>query len=109
MISHFSGVNGSSSFADVYSKNYSNDSSCVPVSVRSSTERSQKNRFYKNLNSFSSTDKKNREDKSSPLFEIFGIKLYADDLLILGLLALFYTQNVNDNELLLALAFLLIS
>ena len=41
------------------------------------------------------------------LFEIFGIKLYLDDLIIIGLLFFLYQQNVND-ELLYMILFLLL-
>lgn len=42
-------------------------------------------------------------------FEIFGIKLYFDDLLILGLLFFLYQEEVKDTYLYMALILLLIS
>ena len=52
---------------------------------------------------------KNRQSSDLPVFDIFGIKLYNDDLLILGLLFFLYSQDVHDDELFLVLLLLLIS
>lgn len=43
------------------------------------------------------------------IFEIFGIKLYLDDLIILGVLYFLYQQNVHDEMLYLILFLLLFS
>ena len=43
------------------------------------------------------------------LFELFGIKLYFDDVLILSLLFFLYKEEVKDESLFLALILLLIS
>lgn len=43
------------------------------------------------------------------IFEIFGIKLYLDDLIIIGLLFFLYQQNVNDEMLYMILFLLLFS
>ena len=43
------------------------------------------------------------------LFEIFGIELYLDDLIIIGLLFFLYQQNVNDEMLYMILFLLLFS
>ena len=42
-------------------------------------------------------------------FELFGIKLYFDDILILSLLFFLYKEDVKDEGLFLALVLLLIS
>ena len=47
-------------------------------------------------------------NSDEPVFEIMGIKLYLDDLLILGLLFILYTEGVKDELLFLALVLLLI-
>lgn len=49
----------------------------------------------------------NSDLKESPIFEILGIKLYSDDLLILALIFFLYKENINDKLLLLALFSLL--
>lgn len=48
-------------------------------------------------------------DMDEPIIEILGIKLYLDDIIILGLLFFLYNENVKDDMLFLALIFLLIS
>ena len=42
-------------------------------------------------------------------FDLFGIKLYFDDVLILALLFFLYNENIKDEGLFLALVMLLIS
>ena len=67
----------------------------------------------KNIHSFSnqvntqipSSDCENNED----CFEIFGLKLYFDDLLILALLFFLYQEEVKDTYLYMALILLLLS
>ena len=46
---------------------------------------------------------------NSEVFEIFGIKLYSDDLIILAVLFLLYEQNVKDEMLYIILFLLLFS
>ena len=48
-------------------------------------------------------------NKNEPVLEILGLKLYLDDLIILGLLFLLYTEDVHDDILFLTLILLLIS
>ena len=52
---------------------------------------------------------KNRQYDDLPVFDIFGIKLHNDDLIILGLLFILYHENVHDDELFIALLLLLLS
>ena len=77
------------------------------------------NNFYKN-NINSSINKGNiildtneSEDNNSSdpehVFEIFGIKLYFDDVLIISLLILLYNEGVKDYSLFISLVLLLIS
>ena len=57
--------------------------------------------------------KKEKNDASfsdnTVLFEILGIKLYFDDLLIICLIFFLYTEGVNDQILFIALILLLLS
>lgn len=53
------------------------------------------------------TEENNRDDRE--FFEIFGIRLYFDDILILCLLYFLYKEDVHDEMLFLALILLLIS
>lgn len=63
----------------------------------------------------SANQKKSAEHKPADskdediLFEIFGIKLYSDDILLMGLLFFLYTEKVDDQYLFIALIMLLLS
>ena len=50
-----------------------------------------------------------RNSNNNEFIEIFGIKLFFDDILILCLLFFLYKQNVNDPLLFIALLLLLLS
>lgn len=73
------------------------------------------NNIDKNKNSItdsqisSNTINHNKNHNISPIFEIFGIKLYADDLIIIGLLFVLYQENVKDEILYIILFLLLFS
>jgi len=54
-------------------------------------------------------ENEDKEIENLPVFEIFGIKLYNDDFLILILLLFLYEEDVHDQELFLALLMLLLS
>ena len=56
-----------------------------------------------------SSKKEAANQKPDEIFEIFGLKLYFDDLLILGLLFFLYTEGVKDHWLFLSLILLLLS
>ncbi len=47
-------------------------------------------------------------DIEEPIFEIFGIQLYLDDIIILGLLFFLYQEGVQDEMLFMALILLLV-
>ena len=88
----------------------------TPHSVRStmnSNSQSQENidNTVKETKSEDSESKQdNRLNESSEyLFEIFGVKLYFDDVLIMCLLYFLYTEGVQDQELFLCLILLLLS
>lgn len=49
------------------------------------------------------------DESSEYFFEIFGLKLYYDDILIICLLYFLYTEGVQDQELFLCLILLLLS
>lgn len=48
-------------------------------------------------------------NNTQPIFEILGIKIYTDDLIIIGLLYFLYQQNVKDEMLYIILFLLLFS
>ena len=47
-------------------------------------------------------------DIEEPIFEIFGIELYLDDIIILGLLFFLYKEGVQDEMLFITLILLLV-
>lgn len=57
------------------------------------------------------SEKKDSEvsESSESLFEIFGLKLYLDDIIILCILFFLYTEKVKDDELFICLILLLLS
>lgn len=60
-------------------------------------------------NQTKSTTTQANAKETSPIFEIFGIKLYFDDLLIIALLFFLYEEGVEDNLLFISLILLLLS
>jgi len=48
-------------------------------------------------------------DNEKEVFEIMGIKLYLDDIIIIGLLFFLYNEGVKDQMLFIALILLLLS
>jgi len=57
----------------------------------------------------SAESSKNARSKDPVWFDLFGIKLYFDDVLILSLLFFLYKEEVKDEGLFLSLVLLLIS
>ena len=50
-----------------------------------------------------------KDEVTEAFFEIFGLKLYFDDILIIGLLFLLYNEKVQDEELFICLILLLLT
>ena len=78
--------------------------------------KSKNTNFSNNLFSDSSNKKQkieassnNKEAKDEYFFEIFGLKLYFDDILIICLIFFLYKEGVNDEYLFMALILLLLS
>lgn len=63
----------------------------------------------KNNNIQSNTSSKNLPPNKDFVLDLFGLKLYFDDVLILSLIFFLYKENVKDEGLFLALVLLLIS
>ena len=55
------------------------------------------------------TKKNNSKETSDYFFELFGLKLYFDDVLIICLLFFLYQEGVKDEELFISLILLLLS
>lgn len=63
----------------------------------------------KDVNNMNNSNKNNNKNYYEQYFEIFGIKLYFDDLLILALLFFLYKEEVQDNTLFIILLLLLLN
>lgn len=48
-------------------------------------------------------------DSRNPVFEIFGIKLFFDDILLISLIFFLYNEGIHDQYLFIALILLLLS
>ena len=69
-----------------------------------------KNRSFKLANSLPfSVNLDGFSDLEQPIIEVLGIKLYQDDLIILGLLFFLYKEEVKDESLFISLILLLLS
>lgn len=71
---------------------------------------------YANTNTVIANPTKKKEKKQEPssnedrgFFELLGIKLYFDDILLICLIFFLYTEGVQDEMLFLALVLLLLS
>lgn len=74
-------------------------------------EKEEKKETSARLYSFGPINFKNPffTDMEEPIFEILGIQLYLDDIIILGLLFFLYQEGVQDEMLFIALILLLVS
>ena len=76
-----------------------------PANVGATSSRPNSEEFTQRHIKPSESSKK----ENKPIFEIFGIKLYFDDLLIIALLFFLYEEGVEDNLLFISLVLLLLS
>ena len=79
------------------------DSSQKEQSSKRTTERTNSSNFLGNL------FRQEERDDEDPFFEIFGLKLYYDDILLICLIFFLYQEEVKDQYLLFALVLLLLS
>ena len=75
----------------------------------SNNQENEKKSDLKNNNIQSNISSKNLPPNKDFVLDLFGIKLYFDDVLILSLLYFLYKEDVKDEGLFLALVLLLIS
>lgn len=92
------------------SENSSNSNSSYSVEDKSDNNKNsdeKSSRYY----SFGPINFKNPffSDVEEPIFEILGIDLYLDDIIILGLLFFLYKEGVQDEMLYISLVLLLLS
>lgn len=67
------------------------------------------NKSENNKKEESKTNRVEKVEKEAPIFEILGIKLYSDDILIVTLLFFLYSGGVKDQSLFISLIMLLLS
>lgn len=69
------------------------------------------NNYVDTVDNKDSINNKNENNSSndSPLFQLFGINLYFDDILLICLIWFLYDEGVKDEELFIALILLLLS
>lgn len=84
--------------------NFVNSSNTINNKLLSENEKDYNENVQRACNSLD-----NNNDSDKPIFELFGIKLYSDDLIILAVLFLLYEQNVKDEMLYIILFLLLFS
>lgn len=103
--SHYPIKDKSSSKSSDDNENFSNPTE--KSSTRTSSEKETASRYY----SFGPIHFKTPlfNDIEEPIFEILGIQLYLDDIIIIGLLFFLYQENVQDEMLYIALILLLLS
>ena len=88
----------------------SEEKPCFPnVSTKKEQEKCTYSSHSTNDTTCSINNSKNIIDDSEQCFEIFGLKLHFDDLLIIALLFFLYQEDVKDTYLYIALILLLLS
>ena len=93
-----------------YYKYYNHYNNLNQQIAKSEIDTSEKKESITNSEPISNTNNSKRSSNSDQaIFEIMGIKLYLDDLIILGVLYFLYEQNVKDEMLYIILFLLLIS
>ena len=109
--------NINSNNSNCINSNYNNEN-CNSSNFNNSNYNNNNNSFELN-NNFSNSkmlDKPQNQKKASEtneaseaFFEIFGLKLYFDDILIMCILFFLYTEKVHDDELFICLILLLLT
>ena len=82
----------------------------VNVLNKKAENNSKKNEDEKrNKKNYEVVHNSSNETKETPLFQIFGINLYSDDILLICLIFFLYQEGVKDDGLFIALILLLLS
>lgn len=81
------------------------------VVIDAEKEENRTRKISSKRNSFANINLSNlfSSDLEEPILEILGIKLYLDDIIILGLLFFLYKEEVQDETLFITLILLLLS
>ena len=101
------GSYGINSFAQ---KNNLNSNIKNTSNLNNNTTLQNPNATYKIKNNLESRKKNNwKSNTDNYFFELFGLKLYFDDVLLICLIFFLYDEGVRDNELFISLILLLLS
>jgi hypothetical protein len=76
---------------------------------RKSNNNSYDNTDFENQNSSNLNDLTFSQDSDVPIFNLFGLQLYYDDILLVCLIFFLYTEGIKDDFLFIVLVLLLIS
>ena len=85
-----------------------------PSILQNKTVENTSTNLDNNINCSSNTNKQNTSINDNNIsqdyfFELFGLKLYSDDVLLMCLIFFLYEEGVKDDELFLSLILLLLS
>lgn len=106
---------------DYYSRNFFSPPRFYPYYYKNrnyyNQQRTRLNDEHKHLNekeesykeSTSKQDSRGFNDSNNPIFNVFGINLYFDDILLISLIFFLYNEGVQDQFLFIALILLLLS
>lgn len=80
------------------------------TSLKKQTENSTNKQFQNEINATRTLEKESsKKANEDTLFEIFGIKMHFDDILLICLIFFLYNEGVQDQFLFIALILLLLS
>ncbi len=92
----------SKNFVGNSKKNFNNNSDNV-------SSKKQDSSFHCGLSFLDNFFNQQDRNKDETYFDLFGLKLYNDDLLLIGLIFFLYKEDVKDKYLFIALILLLLS
>ena len=81
------------------------DNSYSPSNFQNSLESNSSNEDNRNLNQKNKSNKNNNDY----LFDLFGLKIFSDDILLVSLIYFLYSEGVKDDSLFIVLILLLLS
>ena len=90
-----------------YGYNYCNYNPCINKDLKK--QESKNNIPMNTIYNETRKEEPSLNSDDSPLFQIFGINLYFDDILIICLIFFLYQEGVKDESLFIALVLLLLS
>lgn len=84
------------------------NNSCAPTPQQIANNNMTVNCENTNSNNFNEKNKSNKSNDDY-LFDLFGLKIYNDDILLVSLIYFLYSEGVKDDGLFLVLILLLLS